>query len=107
MIEKIKGAKRFLITELFHTKREFNVSEWMDAQKELPKGNSGIYKVKLDTSDEIRAYYYCDGLIGVLYKFNLMLKDPIKPTYWWSYPSRDPLYNVTHWGKEDVHEDNV
>jgi len=68
------------------------MSEWIDAEKELPK-QSAVIKVKLDNGDETKAYFYKDKMHWVEYYGK-------KTSYWWHKETKEPLFNVTHWEKE-------
>jgi hypothetical protein len=87
--------KRFEVMDLFHGDKSFEVKEWIDPSKELPKEENGIYKVRLDNGNEIKAYY-CSDRISWLARFT---ND--KLSHWWDKRTKEPLYNVTHWGKNE------
>lgn len=81
--------------DLFHADKDFSeIKEWADVNQELPKEETGIFKVKLLTGDEIRAYYCADKCI------TLMSYSSREPSYWYTKGSGEPIYNVTHWGKD-------
>lgn len=85
--------KRFLVIDLFNKGKSFEVKEWVDVEKELPKERSGIYKVKLNNGNECIAYFCNDMCCNLMQYFNKPL------SYWWDKETKEPLYNVTHWGK--------
>ncbi len=85
--------KRFLVTDLFHGAKYSDTGEWIPCDKELPKGKSGIYKVRLENGDEVKSYYYEDKLYSMMKHF----KD--KSSYWYKYDTKKPLYDVIQWAK--------
>lgn len=88
--------KRFQVMDLFHKDKEVSeVKEWVDAEKKLPNVSSDLFKVKLSTGEELLAYYFDDGIV------NLCSYYKMKTSKWWNKLTREPLYNVTHWGMKD------
>ncbi len=85
--------KRFLVLDLYHPEYKDEIKEWVDVSEEMPKEESGIYKVMLNDGDQTIAYYCRDQC----YHLMSIYKD--KPSYWWHKEEKVPLYNVTHWGK--------
>lgn len=85
--------KRFLVLDLFHANKDLTVNEWVAVDKELPEISSGIFKVKLNNGNEITAYY-CQDMCSFLSKYTTD-----KLSKWWSKQDKNPLYDVTHWGK--------
>ena len=71
-------------------------------EKELPKVENGVFKVKLSTGDEIWAYFCRDQCSNLLKSFNMAQlsswKKTYKPTHWWSKAGHKPLYDVMYWG---------
>ncbi len=88
--------KRFQVIDMFHGHKNFEVSEWVPVDQEMPKGPNGIYKVRLKNGDEIKAYYCDDKLISMMKYY-----PETKASYWYSKDEKKPLHDVTHWGKDD------
>ena len=86
--------KRMLVIDLFHGNKSFDKVEMVSVEKELPKEKSGIFKVRLANEEEVKAYWFED-------KCSKLCFGPckMKPSYWWKHDTKEPLYNVTHWGK--------
>ena len=95
--------KRFQVADLFNgddDKKE--VKEWVpydapdkDGNYTMPKGKIGIYRVRLSNGDETSAYYGDDKCVLLIAHYD------IKPSHWWSLETKQPLLDVTHWGKHD------
>lgn len=93
--------KRFQVIDLFHADKSFDVKEWVDVNDAMPKIRNGIFKVRLVNGNEIKAYY-CDDKIDKLHRL-AQVTDKYKTdsSYWWDKDTKKPLYDVTHWGKDD------
>ena len=87
--------KRFQVIDLFHGDKSFDVKEWIESSKELPKVKNGIYMVKLSDGEQIKAYY-CSDRISWLSQYT---DDQL--SYWWDKNTKEPLHNVKHWGKDE------
>jgi hypothetical protein len=87
--------KRFLVIDLYHAGDNFEVKEWVDAKNGKPTIDNAIYKVRLENGDETKAYYCSDHCLPMMGYFKE------KPSCWWDKIDKTPLYNVTHWGKND------
>ena len=95
--------KRFLVMDLFHSVDEVeDISEWIPVEKTTPEVNSGIYKARLRDGREIVAYFCSDRCRHLSFEY--------KPTHWWDKQTKEPLYNVTHWGeiskKQEISNEN-
>jgi hypothetical protein len=84
--------KRFQVLDLFCNEENNNV-EWIDVKDEMPKITASIFKVRLSNGNEVLAYYCQDKCMPMMTYFKG------EPTYWWDKQTKEPLYNVTHWGK--------
>ncbi len=87
--------KRFLVLDLYHPEYTDPVKEWIDVKKEMPKDDTGIYKVRLGDERETAAYY-CRDQCEPMMKY---IKG--EPSCWWDKHDKVPLYDVTHWGKNE------
>ncbi len=85
--------KRFLVLDLFHPEYTDEIKEWVDVKEEMPKEDSGIYRILLDNGDKTTAYYCRDQCYPMMAQFKE------KSSCWWDKEDKVPLYNVTHWGK--------
>lgn len=85
--------KRFTVLDLFYPEYKDPVKEWVDVKKDLPRHDTGIYKVRLSDESETVAYYCRD-------KCEPMMKYVKRnSSCWWDKQDKVPLYDVTHWGK--------
>lgn len=66
------------------------MSEWKHFEDNPPSSFSGIYQVKLDDDSIKKAYFYQDRIQWIAFYGQ-------KPSYWWDYRTKEPLFNVTHW----------
>lgn len=87
--------KRFQVLDLFFGNTSIDVTEWIDAKKELPKSD-GIFKVKCSNGDEIIAYFLYDKAAHLMKYFTDNM------THWFEKDSKSPVYNVTQWGKNEM-----
>ena len=85
---------RFQVMDLFHAGEEPIVKDWVDVNNQLPNETTGLFRVKLSDFSELNAYFCMDRAS------TLCLAVVIKPSYWWDKHIKEPLYNVTHWGKK-------
>lgn len=77
--------------DLFHGDKPIELKEWISVDKELPN-RRGIFKVKQQKGNEITAYYLDDKGWPLVREHG---------SYWWDKETKEPLGNVTHWGKCD------
>lgn len=87
--------KRFQVIDLFDGNKDLSVSEWVDVKKEIPDTKSGIYMVKLHDQSTLPAYFCQDRCIRLC--DSLGMKEIA--THWWDKKTKEPLQNVTHWGR--------
>lgn len=80
--------------DLFHLGEETTVKEWIEATTKNPDERHGIFRVRTNDMGEIDAYFFSDMIA------NLCRYCGTKPSYWWHRSTKQPLYNVTHWGKK-------
>ncbi len=83
--------KRFHVMDLFHADEDPIVKDWIDVNNQFPNETIGLFRVKLNDSSEINAYFFMDKAS------TLCLGMGIKSSYWWDKQSKKPIYNVTHW----------
>lgn len=91
--------KRFLVTDLFHSKEKYGGGGWKNAIKDLPKDPNGIFNVKLLDGTIRLAYFYSDKII------NLMKNSANESSYWWDKKEKIPLHNVIEW-EENLDENS-
>ncbi len=92
--------KRFQVLDLFHSESERKeVKEWMDVKTHVPDIKTAIFKVKLSDGSIQDAYFCQDACTDLVNGYNAGYRTQIKPSEWWSQKDKQPLHNVTHWGK--------
>jgi hypothetical protein len=83
--------KRFLVMDLYFPTQQVKSSKWISVEDDLPN-RDGIYKVRCAYEKEYLAYFCLDKCISLVKCL------PIESTYWWDTLTKDPLYEVLHWG---------
>lgn len=93
--------KRFQVLDMFYADKSFDVKEWVDVNDALPERKQGIYKVRRQNGNEVKAYY-CEDTIDKLHRLSQVgQKYKTESSYWWDKETKKPLYDVTHWGKDE------
>lgn len=69
------------------------MSEWVDAEKQLPECHD-VLKVRRKNGDEVKAYYYSDGMAWVQFY-------GVKTSRFQDRSTLSFLFDVTHWLRRD------
>lgn len=64
--------------------------EWISVKDSLPRPPGALVKVRLDTGEELKAYYHADGLAPFFFYGQ-------KVTYWQRKDNLKTLHNVVEW----------
>ena len=68
---------------------------WIKVSERLPRDNAGIFMVKLENGNMIKAYYYAD-------KINWIASYGQKTSHWWNTTGdKERLDNVIEWREEN------
>lgn len=66
------------------------MSEWIDVKEKHPNVQNGIFRVRKQNGNEVKAFYHDDHMA----KFSFY---GVRPCAWWDYETSQPLGDVTHW----------
>lgn len=83
--------KRFQLFDLYFGKEKTTIGEWKNPEIELPKESQGVFRVKLNDSSEIDAYFMSDRCA------RLCSYSGTESSYWWHRIEKKPLYGVIQW----------